>query len=163
MKHNKAPNIIPVGKAWNFKQWLSCRPVKLESWTDQHVYRFSLDTDGHTQLHYKYFCNSPAYMCLDPKCNVASFKWLSTKERSEPGAEAAHRGIPMPTAIPDGEPCLAEGIDFSMSEQALQMVRYAHFEPCLRTCNPRCAVIHTTPFRTRQGGPGRRRSSVQRP
>ena len=146
MKHNKAPNIVPVGKAWDFKKWLSCRPVKLQSWTGQHVYRFSLDADGHTQLHYKYFCNSPAYMCLDPKYSVASFKQLSNTERTQPEAEAAHRGIPMPTGIPDGEPCLAEGIDFSMSEQALQLARYAHFGACLTTCTPRWAVIKMTPF-----------------
>ena len=77
MKHDKAPNIIPVGKAWDFKEWLSCRPVNLQSWTDQHVYRFSLGTDGHAQLHYKYFCTTPAYMCLDPKCKVAELSWIA--------------------------------------------------------------------------------------
>jgi hypothetical protein len=104
------------------------------------LYRFSLGTDGHAQLHYKYFCRSPEYMCLDPTCRVASFKRLAMTERTEPGTEAAHRGIPMPTDIPEGAPCLAEGLDFSMSEQALKLARCAQFALGLTTFSTLCGV-----------------------
>jgi hypothetical protein len=133
VKHKQAPNIIPVGEAWDFKKWLSCRPVTLQSWTDQHVFRFSKGVDGHAQMHYKYFSKSPAYMGFDPMLKVASFKRLASEDRSAPGTAHAHRGIPMPHAIPEGDPCLAKAYDWSMSEQALQLIKYAHFAQYL-TC-----------------------------
>ena len=126
VKDRNAPNIIPVGHAWDFKQWLSCREVDIQSWTDNHVYRFSLGADGHAQLHYKYFCRSPHYMCRDPTKRVESFKRLAADERASPGTEAAHGGIPMPTGIPQGEPPHAKTVDFAISEKEQILLRCLH-------------------------------------
>ena len=118
VKDNKHPNVVTIGQAFDFKTWLKDRQNPVESWTDNHCYRFAKNVaTGVVEMHYKYLSQNERYFGYNQDYQVSSFKRLEADSRLNSEAAEKHKGIPMPVGVPSGTPGVASSLNFGFVTQ----------------------------------------------
>ena len=113
-KDGNPPAVISLGAAFDFKTWLDGRLVGVSEWTDNLVYRFSMNpTTKKVEMHYKFLAQSPRYFSGQHDHPVRSFKELERAISSDADVWVKHAGIEMGVGVPSGVPTIASAIDFS--------------------------------------------------
>ena len=114
LKEGDFPEVIQLGHVYDFKKWLGSGTLDVKAWTDNHIYRFSLNPEtNEPQMHYKMFSTTQGYFGKHGATTTRSFKELERKAQSDPTLWETHAGIPLAVPIPIGEPEVAENHNYA--------------------------------------------------
>ena len=110
------PTVTQIGQIFDFKDHLDTSVVsRVTSWTDNHCYRFSWNPyHQQAQMHYKKWCNSPAYFGKCETCYVKTFKQVEALALLQEQTWDEHAGVLLGDVMPDAStPKFCLNIDFN--------------------------------------------------